>query len=87
MESLARQGLRITGPPPSKGAPKIEVLMWIRRFYIRILLITIPAWILLVFIGPAWAWIGLGVSGAVWLQGFISLNFRIKRLRSAPPNN
>lgn len=85
-ESLARLGFRITGPPPPKGAPRVEVLLWMRRYYIRMLLFPTPFWILLVLIGPTWAWIALGVGGAIWLQGFITVNLRIKRLRNLPTN-
>lgn len=86
VESLARQGVRIVGPPPPKGAPKVQTWRFVRRFYIRMLLITVPVWIVVAFDGaPTWLWIVLGISAASWLQGFISVNLRIRRLRNVPP--
>lgn len=42
VESLAKQGVRIVGPPPPKGAPKVETWMFVRRIYRRVLLFTVP---------------------------------------------
>jgi hypothetical protein len=43
-------------------------------------LVTVPVWILVALNGgPTWLWIVLGVGAATWLQGFISVNLRIRR--------
>lgn len=80
------QSARIFGPPPPKGAPKIEGALYVRRIYIRLLPFTVPVWVLLAFAGGAFGWIVFGVSVASWLGGFASLNLRINRLRHVPSN-
>jgi hypothetical protein len=51
------------------------------------LLFVVPAWILIAIDdGPTWLWIALGIGAATWLQGFISVNLRIRRLRINPPD-
>jgi hypothetical protein len=86
-ESLAKQGFRIFGPPPPDGAPKVESWLFVRRIYTRLLLFTVPMWVLIaVSGGPMWLWIALAVSAAMWLQGFIAVNVRIRRLRDVPPD-
>lgn len=87
VERLAKYGARITGPPPPKGAPKVDAWIFVRRFYSRMFLLTVPVWIILALDGaPTWLWIVLGVSAAIWLQGFISVNLRIRKLRNVPPD-
>ena len=87
MEWLTKQSLRIFGPPPPKGAAKVQTWMFVRRIYSRMLLFVVQAWILIALDdGPTWLWIAFGVSAATWLQGFISVNLRIRRLRSTPPD-
>ena len=78
-ESLAKQGLRLFGPPPGKGASRGEALRYIRRINVRLLAFSVPVWALLVFSGLTWAWIVAGVTAAMWLQGFISLSIRLQR--------
>ena len=86
-ELLARQSTRIFGPSPPKDAPKIETWRFVRRIYARTLLFAIPAWIVIALDdGPVWLWILFGISAVTWLQGFISVNRRIRRLRSSPPD-
>jgi hypothetical protein len=87
MEWLTNQSVRIFGPPPPNDAPKVQTWMFVRRIYSRMLLFVVPAWILIALDGsPTWLWIALGISAVTWLQGFISVNLRIKRLRSNPPD-
>lgn len=84
-EWVAKQSLRIYGPPPSKDAPKVATWMFVRRIYSRVALLTIPAWIVLALDGaPTWLWIAFGISAAIWLQGLLSVNLRIRRLRNSP---
>jgi hypothetical protein len=86
--SLAKLGFRIFGPPPPKGCPKIETWKYIRRLYTRLLPFTVPMWILIALRGgPTWLWIALGVSALAWLQGFISVNLRIIKLRNDAPGS
>ena len=85
-ESLARHSVRIFGPPPPKDSPEIEKWAFVRRIYSRSILFTVPVWIIVaVDRDPTWVWIVLGLGAATWLQGFISVNRRIRRLRNASP--
>lgn len=86
-DSLAKQGFRIYGPPPPKGAPTIETWRFVRRIYTRSFQFTVPLWILVALDGgPTWLWIVLGIGAATWLLGFISVNLRIRRLHTNPPD-
>lgn len=86
-DSIGKQSTRIYGPPPPKSAPEVERWIFVRRIYSRVVLFTVPLWITLALNGgPTWLWIVLGVGAATWLQGFISVNLRIRRLRRAPPD-
>jgi hypothetical protein len=78
-ESLAKQGFRLFGPPPAKGASRGEALRYIRRINVRLLVFSVPVWVLLVLSGQTWAWIVAGVTAAMWLQSFISLSIRLQR--------
>lgn len=83
--SLLKVSFRFTGAPPATGAARIEVAKWIRGIYLRMLVVSTPVWVLVALGGvPTWAWIPLGAGAAIWLQGFVSLNLRIKRLRNDP---
>lgn len=86
-ELLARQSTRIFGPPPAKDAPKVETWKYVRRIYARTLLFAIPAWIVIALGNePIWLWILFGISAVTWLHGFVSVNRRIRRLRSSAPD-
>ena len=85
-QSLAKHGVRIFGPPPTRGAPKIDAWRYVRRLYLRLLPFTIPAYVLASVYGVTWLWIVLGVGALMWLRGFVSVNLRIKRLRNVPPD-
>jgi hypothetical protein len=84
--SLARQSARIFGPPPPKGASTLEGYTYVRRIYSRMVPFIVPVWVLLALTGATWAWVVLGVSAASLLLGLVSINPRIKRLRSVPPD-
>jgi hypothetical protein len=84
---LAKEGFRIFGAPPPKGAPKVEAWKYVRRIYVRLLPFTVPLWVLVPLAGaPTWLWIVLGVGALTWLQGFGSVSLRIKRLQGVPPD-
>lgn len=65
----------------------MDAWKYVRRIYIRLLPFTVPLWLLVALQGgPTWLWIVLGIGAVTWLQGFISVSLRIKRLRSVPPD-
>jgi hypothetical protein len=77
---LASLGRRFTGTPPCKDAPKKELLLWLRRYYIRLLPLNLVAFIAVVMYLPTpWAWAVPAAGGLLWLQGFASLGLRIRR--------
>jgi hypothetical protein len=71
---------KLFGEPPPKGAARVEVLRWLRRFYLRMLPFVLVLWVFAI----AW-WPGvlllavLGVTTLIGLQGLASLNMRIRR--------
>lgn len=80
---LVRQNVRLFGPPPPTGAPKIESWIFVRRIHSRLLVVVVPLWVLVaVDDEPTWLWILFGVSAAGWVYGFVSVSLRIRRLRS-----
>jgi hypothetical protein len=79
---LVSAGYRIFGKPPAANAPRKERLLWLRRYYLRTLLVSLPALVLLaVYSSRAWVWAVLGAGALVWVQGFASLSVRIRRER------
>jgi hypothetical protein len=79
-DRLARAGYRLVGKPPAKGAPTKDRLLWLRRYYLRMLALLVPLIVLLVVYPPnRWAWILIGVGALGWVQGFASLSLRIRR--------
>jgi hypothetical protein len=71
---------RLFGEPPPKDAPRSHLLRWIRGFYVKMLPVTIPAWVVIAVWAPsALLLIGLAVSSLIWLQGVASLSIRIRR--------
>ena len=86
MDSLAKQSARIFGPPPPKDAPKVEAWIFVRRIYTRLLVFLVPLWILISLADvPLWLKIVFGISAVTWLCGFMSVNTRIRKLRSKTP--
>jgi hypothetical protein len=69
-----------TGPPPPRDAPRKELLLWVRRFYPRTFLFSLPALVCIVVFLPApWAWaVPCGVV-LLQVQGYTSLSRRIRR--------
>lgn len=83
MSRLRSLAFKIYGEPPSKGAPRSESLRWIRGLYLRplpllVVLLVICA-LALVMGAPSWILALLGISVAVWVQGYVSLSIRIRR--------
>jgi hypothetical protein len=77
---LARAGRRFVGTPPPTEAPKKEHLLFLRRYYLRMLPLALVAYAAVAIVLPTpWAW-AVPVGGTLlWLQGFVSLSVRIRR--------
>lgn len=72
---------RVFGPPPAKGAPEIERLVWLRRFYLTSLPLSLCVYAMVALFGlPTWGWIALGFGAVIWVAGFTSLALRIRRV-------
>ncbi|HWX95220.1 MAG TPA: hypothetical protein VNZ01_00090 [Solirubrobacteraceae bacterium] len=77
---LASAGDRILGGRPPEGAPRREVLLWLRRFYLRMLPLALVAYLLVAIYLPApWAWAVPAAGVLFWVQGYVSLSLRIRR--------
>jgi hypothetical protein len=77
---LASAGYRILGTPPAPDAPRKARLLWLRGYYLRMLPLSLLAYVLMAIVLPTpWAWIVPAVSALLWLQGFVSLSLRIRR--------
>ena len=76
---LRSLGFKIYGEPPPKGAPRSELLRWIRSFYIKPLPLLILVSALVLTWSQTWTLILLGASALIWLQGITSLSVRIRR--------
>jgi len=71
---------KIYGEPPPKDAPRSESLRWVRGFYLKPLPLLLGICAAALVLGAStWILVLLGVSAAVWAQGFVSLNIRIRR--------
>ncbi len=80
MSRLLSISYRLFGEPQPKGAPRSQLLRWIRRFYTRIMPLTILAWVAVIIWAPGtWVLVVGAVSALIWLQGFTSLSLRIRR--------
>ncbi len=78
---LRALAFRVYGQPPAEGAPRSEVLRYVRRFYTR----NVPP---LLLVGIVWAVVGwqhpwevalFAVPVLIFVQGFTSISFRIRR--------
>lgn len=77
---------KLYGEPPPKGAPRYEMLRWIRGFYFRQLPPTLAAFaVLAVWASATLIFLVLAVSTLIWLQGVISLSLRIRREEQRDP--
>jgi len=77
---LGEDVLRATPPP---GAPKVDLLAWTRRMYVRLLRVEVPMFLLLAVFAITTPWIWLIVIGlaAMWLVGFALVNVELRRER------
>jgi hypothetical protein len=71
---------RFLGEPPPKGAPRVQLLRWIRGFYLRLLPFTLVVYALaLIWLSQTWIFVLLAAYALIWLQSVISLTVRIRR--------
>jgi hypothetical protein len=58
----------------------VQVLRWVRSYYLRILPLTLVAVaMLLVWDEQTWVFAVLALCALIWLQGMASLSLRIRR--------
>jgi hypothetical protein len=77
---LVSAGYRIIGTPPGAGAPRKERLLWLRRYYLRMVPLALAGYVLVaVFLPAPWAWAVPAGGALLWMQGFASLSRRIRR--------
>ena len=75
-------GNRLFGKPPSREAPRVEKLRYLRRFYLRPLPVSIPVIVFAVILTwGTWALAFIAIGVGLWLQGFLSLSRKIRRER------
>jgi hypothetical protein len=80
--SVRELGARIFGAPPGRGAPKLDLLLWIRRFYLRPLPLYLAVIVLAALLTSSTSGrVILAVTVLLWLAGLTSLSARIRRSR------
>jgi hypothetical protein len=79
MNRLSALAYRLYGAPPPKGAPRVELLRWIRGVQLTILPLGLVACgVLLIWAGTTWL-IVAGVGLLISLENLISLSVKIRR--------
>ena len=79
---LMRIGYRFLGEPPASGATRMERLLWLRGFYLRMIPLSVAVSAMVALFLPApWAWVVPCLSVLLWAQGFVTLNVQIRRER------
>lgn len=76
---MASLGRKLVGEPPGKDAPRAAKLRWIRGIYFKQLPFVILVYAILAVEASGVVLALAGVSALIWLQGFISLSWRIRR--------
>lgn len=72
--------MKILGEPPPQGAPRSQMLRWIRGYYLKTLPLTlVVVAMLIVWETQAWVFVVLGILALLWLQSVVSLSVRIRR--------
>jgi hypothetical protein len=76
---------RIVGPAPPTGAPPLESLRWVRRFYTRVSLPILVVLAIAVGVagGSGWIWLVIGGCAFVSLCGLALLTYQINRAVNA----
>jgi hypothetical protein len=68
------------GEPPAKGAPRAQLLRWLRGIHLRTLPLALVAYaMLLVWADEAWILLTAGIGLLISLESVISLSVRIRR--------
>jgi hypothetical protein len=71
---------KLFGEPPPKGAPRVQVLRWIRGVQLRMLPIALVAYaMLLVWAAHTWILVTAGVGALISLESLMSLSVKIRR--------
>jgi hypothetical protein len=84
MRGLVRSAsVRLFGEPPGRDTPRLARLCWLRRMYLVMFLVGLPAYALVVFVfaRATWVYIAVGAAMLLGLQGVISISIRIRRER------
>jgi hypothetical protein len=69
---------RVFGVQPGPDAPKLDRLLWFRRYYLRNLALMVPASVVVLLFLPPWIVV---VVALPWLLGFARLSAEIRRER------
>ena len=77
---LVAVGYRMLGGRPAADASRRTRLLWLRGYYLRMLALAVPVYVVVAVLLPTpWAWVIPGGGLLLWLQGFVSLSRRIRR--------
>jgi hypothetical protein len=73
---------RLYGVKPGRDAPKLERLLWFRRYYLRSLVLLAPLLlVLLLSASPTFTLIVVAVSMTPWCLGFARIHRELHRER------
>jgi hypothetical protein len=79
---LSSAFILLFGRPPSSSATLLEKRRWTRQLYLRLFPAQLIATCAAVLLGaPAWLDALLAACAALWLVGFILVNFEIRNNR------
>jgi hypothetical protein len=79
-DRLRAASVRLYGEPPSQDAPRSQRFRYVQRLYLRLLPFALPAYAcVFVFARQTWVFVVIGIGALVWLQGLVSISFRIRR--------
>jgi hypothetical protein len=68
---------KVFGAPPAKGAPRVQLLRWIRAVQLRALPFALIAYVmLLVWAAQTWVLVTAAVGGLISLESVVSLSVR-----------
>jgi hypothetical protein len=80
MSGLQRLGAKLYGAPPAKGAPRVEVLRYVRRLAARMTLLYVPVIAVAIVLSfPTWLCALLGITALSGLANIASLTSKIRR--------
>jgi hypothetical protein len=80
VDRLRSLAFKFYGEPPPKGAPRVQMLRWIRGVQLRSLLVALIAYaMLLVWADKTWILVTAGLVLLLSLESSISLSVKIRR--------